>query len=87
MRKSFAPGFSILVSILKKDALKQQGRIPSEDKRNVYTEEDKDIMTSAWEMATAYRDFLLPNARAVSVTSLRASRRFDWHRIGVLLCE
>ncbi len=73
VRKNFAAGFSILVSILKQDALEQQGRPPSHDNRNMYTEADRHVMEHAWETATAYREFLLGRPIAPAGSDARPS--------------
>ena len=73
VRKNFAPAFSVLVSILKLDVLKASGRQLAHDgRRNVYTEEDKDVMEHAWGLTCAYRESLLGRA-SVSASDARPS--------------
>ena len=64
-RKNFAPAFSILVSIIKQDALKASGRHLTHDgRRHNYTEADKHVMQEAWELTCAFRESLLGRANA-----------------------
>ena len=58
-RRQYTPAFTMLVSILKHDAMKASGRTVAQDKRSTYTEADKHIMNTAWEVSTAYRESLL----------------------------
>ena len=63
VRRSFAPAFSMLVQVLKKKKLKEEGGSAVYVEQNhrpqlLYTTEDREIMEHAWELTTAHREDL-----------------------------
>ena len=63
VRRSFAPAFSMLVQVLKKKKLKEEGGSAVYVEQNhrpqlLYTTEDLEIMETAWELTTAHREDL-----------------------------
>ena len=63
VRRSFAPAFSMLVQVLKKKKLKEEGGSAVYVEQNhrpqlLYTTEDREIMEAAWELTTAHREDL-----------------------------
>ena len=63
VRKSFAPAFGMLTQVLKKKKLKDEGRQGTYVEQNhraqlLYTEEDRELMEQAWELAAAHREDL-----------------------------
>ena len=63
VRRSFAPAFSMLVQVLKKKKLKEEGGSAVYVEQNhrpqlLYTEEDRGLMEEAWELTTAHREDL-----------------------------
>jgi hypothetical protein len=64
VRRQFTPAFSMLVNILKQDALKAAGRPYTH--KNSYTESERPIMEQAWETTAAYRESLLGRRGAVA---------------------
>ncbi len=72
MRRNFAPSFGMIVQVLKKKKLKEDGRVATWVEQNhraqlLYTIEDKDLMQSAWEMTAAHREDLVSRSAAVAV--------------------
>ena len=64
VRRSFAPAFSMLVQVLKKKKLKEEGGSAVYVEQNhrpqlLYTTEDLEIMETAWELTTAHREDLM----------------------------
>ena len=62
-RRSFAPAFSMLVQVLKKKKLKDDGRAAVYVEQNhrpqiLYTEDDRGLMEEAWQLTTAHREDL-----------------------------
>ncbi len=60
-RRSFAPTFGMLVQVLKKKKLKDEGRPAVYVEQNarpqlLYTEDDRELMEEAWAMTTAHRE-------------------------------
>ena len=64
IRRQFTPAFSVLVNILRQDALKAAGR-PFAHKHS-YTEAERPLMEGAWEMTAAYRESLMSRRGAVA---------------------
>ena len=63
VRKSFSPAFGMLTQVLKKKKLKDEGRRGTYIEQNhraqmLYTEEDRELMEQAWELAAAHREDL-----------------------------
>ena len=63
VRRSFAPAFSMLVQVLKKKKLKEEGGSAVYVEQNhrpqlLYTTEDLEIMEAAWELTAAHREDL-----------------------------
>ena len=64
IRKSFAPAFGILTQVLKKKKLRDEGRPGTYVEQNhraqmLYTEDDRELMEQAWELAAAHREDLM----------------------------
>ena len=62
-RKSFAPAFGMLTQVLKKKKLRDEGRrgtyvVQNHRAQMLYTEEDRELMEQAWELAAAHREDL-----------------------------
>ena len=62
-RRSFAPAFSMTVQVLKKKKLREEGKAAVYVEQNhrpqlMYTEEDRDVMQEAWQLAAAHREDL-----------------------------
>ena len=69
VRKSFAPAFGMLTQVLKKRKLKDEGRQGMYVEQNhraqmLYTEDDRELMEQAWELATPHRESLCPQPPA-----------------------
>ena len=63
VRKSFAPAFGMLTQVLKKKKLRDEGRRGTYVEQNhraqmLYTEDDRELMEQAWELAAAHREDL-----------------------------
>ena len=63
-RRSFAPTFGMLMQVLKKQKLREQGAAPiyAEQLARVqllYTEEDRALFEQAWAMSEAHREELV----------------------------
>ena len=63
-RRSFAPTFGMLVQVLKKTKLKEEGRPGVYVEQNaraqlLYTDEDRHLMEEAWGMSAAHREDLV----------------------------
>ena len=74
-RRSFAPTFGMLVQVLKKKKLKEEGCPAVYVEQNqhpqmLYTGSDRKLMEEAWAMATAHREDLLN--RSASAPALPA---------------
>ena len=68
-RRSFAPTFGMLVQVLKKKKLKEEGRPAVWVEQNarpqlLYTAEDRDLMEEAWTITTAHREDLVSRSAA-----------------------
>ena len=62
-RRSFAPTFGMIVQVLKKKKLREEGRAAVYVEQNhrpqlLYTEEDRGLMEEAWGLTTAHREDL-----------------------------
>ena len=62
-RKSFAPTFSMVTQVLKKNKLRGEGAQPIYVEQNhreqlLYTEDDRALMLEAWELTAAHREEL-----------------------------
>lgn len=63
IRRSFAPAFSMMVQVLKKRRLKEEGKAAMYIEQNhrpqmLYTTQDREIMEAAWDLTTAHREDL-----------------------------
>jgi hypothetical protein len=68
-RRSFAPTFGMLVQVLKKKRLKEEGRPAVWVEQNqrpqiLYTDDDRELMEQAWQMAAAHREDLVSRSPA-----------------------
>ena len=68
-RRSFAPTFGILVQVLKKRKLKEEGKPAIDIEQNqrpqlLYTEDDRGLMEEAWSMTEAHREELVSRSAA-----------------------
>ena len=82
VRKSFVPGFSMVVQILKKNQLRRDGASAVYVEQNhrpqiLYTEDDRPIMEEAWALTEAHREDLSgarPAAAGVSPAAAGSHR-------------
>ena len=63
VRRSFSPCFGMVMQVLKKKRLTEEGVRPTYVEQNhraqlLYTEEDRSLMEEAWELTTAHREEL-----------------------------
>ncbi len=70
-RRSFAPTFGMLVQVLKKKRLKEEGRPAVWVEQNqrpqiLYTDDDRELMEQAWQMAAAHREDLVSRSPAAA---------------------
>ena len=68
-RRSFAPTFGMLVQVLKKKKLKEEGRPAVYVEQNqrpqiFYTVDDRELMEEAWALTTAHREDLVSRSPA-----------------------
>ena len=68
-RRSFVPTFGMLVQVLKKKKLKEEGRPAVYVEQNqrpqmLYSEDDRELMQAAWVMTTAHREDLVSRSPA-----------------------
>ena len=68
-RRSFAPTFGMIVQVLKKSKLKEEGLPAVYVEQNqrpqlLYTEDDRELMEEAWKMTTAHREELVSRLTA-----------------------
>ena len=78
MRRSLAPTFGMVVQVLKKRKIKQEGGRAVYVEQNqrphiFYTEEDGALMEIAWEMIEAHREDLV--SRRLGAPALPAAAR------------
>ena len=68
-RRSFAPTFGMLMQVLKKQRLREQGAAPIYVEQIaraqlLYTEDDRALFEQAWAMSAAHRDELVTRSGA-----------------------
>ena len=69
IRRSFAPTFGMLLTVLKKKQLKDSGDQPIYVEQNsrpqlLYTEHDRALMEDAWALSAAHRESLSGSSQA-----------------------
>ena len=70
VRKSFAPNFSVLVSVLKHDAARRSAGRPAAQGKRGTTEKDRPVLEHAWELAQGFRESLAAARERPSVIEM-----------------